>query len=83
MLTHQLTYNLEDFWLRKKYRGRGLSRPCLEKLMETFNDKQMTLRAFPDGGVNEDTLVRIYSDYGFVVLQPTKEDGTIMGKFIK
>lgn len=76
-------YNLEDFWIDKEFRGKGYSRKCLEKLMETFNDKQMMLRAFPDGGVNEDTLVRIYSDYGFVILQPTKENGTIMGKFIK
>lgn len=76
-------YNLEDFWVNKEFRGNGYSRMCLEKLMEEFGDKQMTLRAFPDGDVNEETLVKIYSEFGFVVLQPTKKDGTIMGKFIK
>ena len=49
--------------------------------MEEFDDKQMVLRAFPDGDVNEETLVKIYSEFGFVVLQPTESDGTIMGKY--
>lgn len=81
--SNQKIYNLEDFWINKDYRGKGYSKFCLERMMDEFNDKQMVLRAFPDGGVDEDTLVRIYSRYGFVVLQPTNEDGTIMGKYIK
>lgn len=76
-------YNLEDFWINKEFRGNGYSRLCLQSLMEEFDDKQMVLRAFPDGDVNEETLVKIYSEFGFVVLQPTEKDGTIMGKFIK
>ena len=74
--------NLEDFWVERKFRGKGYSRFCLERLMEKYGDKQMALRAFPDGGVDERTLVRLYSDYGFRVLQETSSDGTIMGKFI-
>ena len=74
-------YNLEDFWIKREYRGKGYSKLCLEKLMEKYGDKQMVLRAFPDGGVDDDTLVRIYSRHGFVVLQPTESDGTIMGKY--
>lgn len=81
--SNQKIYNLEDFWINKDYRGKGYSKFCLERMMDEFNDKQMVLRAFPDGGVDEETLVRIYSRYGFVVLQPTNEDGTIMGKYIK
>lgn len=81
--SNQKIYNLEDFWINKDYRGKGYSKFCLERMMEEFNDKQMVLRAFPDGGVDEETLVRIYSQHGFVVLQPTKNDGTIMGKYIK
>ena len=42
----------------------------------------MVLRAFPDGGVDEQTLVKIYSRHGFVVLQTTESDGTIMGKYV-
>lgn len=75
-------YNLEDFWINKDFRGKGYSKFCLEKMMEEFNDKQMVLRAFPDGGVDEETLVKIYSRHGFVVLQPTESDGTIMGKYV-
>ena len=74
-------YNLEDFWINKEFRGKGYSRLCLQSLMEEFDDKQMVLRAFPDGDVNEETLVKIYSEFGFVVLQPTESDGTIMGKY--
>ena len=76
-------YNLEDFWINKEFRGNGYSRLCLKSLMEEFDDKQMVLRAFPDGDVSEETLVKIYSEFGFVVLQSTEKDGTIMGKFIK
>lgn len=75
-------YNLEDLWINKEFRGNGYSRKCLELLMEKYSNEQMTLRAFPDGDVGEETLVRIYSDYGFVVLMPTEKDGTIMGKYI-
>lgn len=75
-------YNLEDFWINKKFRGKGYSKFCLEKMMKEYSDKQMVLRAFPEGGVNEKTLVKIYSKHGFVVLQPTESDGTIMGKFV-
>lgn len=75
-------YNLEDFWINKDFRGKGYSKFCLEKMMEEYNDKQMVLRAFPDGGVDEETLVKIYSRHGFVVLQPTESDGTIMGKYV-
>lgn len=80
--SNQKLYNLEDFWINKDFRGKGYSKLCLERMMEKYGDKQMVLRAFPDGGVDEDTLVRIYSRHGFVVLQPTMNDGTIMGKFI-
>lgn len=75
-------YNLEDFWINKDYRGKGYSKFCLEKLMKEYSDKQMVLRAFPDGGVDEQTLVKIYSRHGFVVLQTTESDGTIMGKYV-
>lgn len=75
-------YNLEDFWINKDFRGKGYSKFCLEKLMEEYSDKQMVLRAFPDGGVDEETLVKIYSRHGFVILQTTESDGTIMGKYV-
>lgn len=75
-------YNLEDFWINKDFRGKGYSKLCLEKLMEEYSDKQMVLRAFPDGEVDEETLVKIYSRHGFVILQTTESDGTIMGKYV-
>lgn len=80
--TNRKLYNLEDFWINKDFRGKGYSKLCLEKMMGEYNDKQMVLRAQPDGGVDEETLVKIYSRQGFVVLQTTESDGTIMGKYI-
>lgn len=80
---NQKIYNLEDFWIDRPYRGRRLARPCLEKLMAMFNGRQMVLRAFPEGGVDEETLVRLYGDFGFTVLQETESDGTIMGKLAR
>lgn len=81
--TNRRLYNLEDFWINREYRGKGYSKFCLDRLISEYSGKQMVLRAFPDGGVDEDTLVRIYSKHGFVVLQTTESDGTIMGRFIK
>jgi hypothetical protein len=72
--------NIEDVWVYKGFQGQGLFRKILtiglKKLSERYS--QFILRACSDNGFPDEKLVSVYSEYGFIPVQETEEDGTIM-----
>ena len=73
--------NIEDVWVNKNFQGMGYFRQILSAAMEQLKSmgKQFVLRAHSDNGFDNYKLVKIYSEFGFKVLQETEEDGIIMG----
>ena len=76
--------NIEDIWINRGFRGHGLFRQELHLALDELKkiSRQFILRACSDNGFPEDKLVKIYSDFGFRILQETDEDGVIMGLII-
>lgn len=75
--------NIEDIWVNRKFRGKGIFRKELEMSLNLLKKKyhQFILRACSDNGFPENKLVGIYMDFGFVPYQETEDDGTIMYLF--
>ena len=72
--------NIEDIWVNREFRGKGLFRAIMEKGMQvlTITYSQFILRACSDNGFPEDKLVEIYQDFYFTPVQDTEGDGVIM-----
>ena len=56
--------------MNKNYRRMGYAKLMMKKLIEDYGNRQLILRAFDTNGEStEEMLVRLYSKFGFKVVE--------------